>query len=270
MRCLPPTLSRPAFCVLLIGSFTLLPGCAGLNDALTTVNDALSGECAGATVVGAGAGGLAGWFVGDKVIPNASKGVNTALIVGAGVLGAVAAHQACESAKAQQRELEMEFASAQAELDSLRAARGEPAPLVSPATPTVEVVQVESEEQGQPSPVMTRIELGSDVLAYESGRADLPTVAPVYLRPIARTIYDDPTQQIVVVGHTDDVGDASSNLTLSERRAQSIADFLIAQGISPDRVQAVGAGEHKPRSDNDTPEGRALNRRVEVFVVHSA
>lgn len=65
-----------------------------------------------------------------------------------------------------------------------------------------------------------------------------------------------------VTGYTDSVGDAGYNQRLSERRAQSVADYLEGKGISAARLEAIGMGEANPVADNDTAEGRALNRRV--------
>jgi outer membrane protein len=65
-----------------------------------------------------------------------------------------------------------------------------------------------------------------------------------------------------VVGHTDSSGSEAYNQALSERRAQTVASYLQAQGVARGRLQARGAGESQPIADNETPEGRALNRRV--------
>ncbi len=75
-----------------------------------------------------------------------------------------------------------------------------------------------------------------------------------------------PEAKLKVVGHTDNVGTAQRNQTLSERRAQGIADLLRREGLTKDRLIVVGYGQDKPIASNDTPEGRAQNRRVEVIV----
>jgi outer membrane protein OmpA-like peptidoglycan-associated protein len=66
----------------------------------------------------------------------------------------------------------------------------------------------------------------------------------------------------VVEGHTDSVGSDEFNMKLSERRAQSVADYLRGKGIAGARFETVGLGESQPIADNDTEEGRAKNRRV--------
>ena len=69
---------------------------------------------------------------------------------------------------------------------------------------------------------------------------------------------------IEVAGHTDNVGSDEYNQALSERRANSVAQYLEAHGLRSDRVITVGAGETRPVASNDTPEGRQVNRRVEL------
>jgi len=247
------------FCAALLAVLVVLPGCATL--------DSVTGECAGATVVGAGAGGLAGVLVGDAILEDASEEVRIVAAVGSAVVGAFLANRACSRANAQRRELEAQFAAVQAELDSLRATQNDTT-VVAPPPPRVEVVQVKNEETNQTEAVMTKVEFGHDILAFDFNSDTLPPTAPLYLRPLAHALADDPNQQVLVVGHTDNVGSAGTNLSLSEFRAQSVADFLVAEGISRERMQALGAGEYKPIVPNDTPLNRALNRRVEVYIIH--
>jgi OOP family OmpA-OmpF porin len=65
-------------------------------------------------------------------------------------------------------------------------------------------------------------------------------------------------------GHTDSVGPEAYNMTLSQRRADAVLEYFVSKGVSPSRLRAVGYGETKPIASNDTDEGRALNRRVEL------
>ncbi len=71
---------------------------------------------------------------------------------------------------------------------------------------------------------------------------------------------------IQVVGHTDNVGNAHSNLLLSQQRANTVANFLVSQGIDRRRIKTSGLGEKQPVSTNSTPWGRAKNRRVEITI----
>ena len=72
---------------------------------------------------------------------------------------------------------------------------------------------------------------------------------------------------IQVAGYTDSTGAAEYNQKLSERRAESVGDYFVAQGITPVRVQTFGMGENDPVASNDTPEGRQQNRRVVLVLV---
>ncbi len=92
------------------------------------------------------------------------------------------------------------------------------------------------------------------------------------IRPESRPILDQAakrlkmcgSERLRVEGHTDAIGSDAYNQDLSERRARSVRDYLGGRGVDTSRVQAVGFGESQPIASNDTPEGRALNRRVEV------
>jgi outer membrane protein OmpA-like peptidoglycan-associated protein len=94
------------------------------------------------------------------------------------------------------------------------------------------------------------------------------------LRPASRRTLEDMSQvfrryddtMIVVDGHTDSVGAAAYNQTLSERRARSVSDYLVNQGVARNRITARGFGQTQPRASNATPEGRQLNRRVELSI----
>ena len=82
----------------------------------------------------------------------------------------------------------------------------------------------------------------------------------------AKTILAEyPNAEFVVAGHTDSTGPEAYNQGLSERRAASVKDWLIAHGIDAARLEAKGYGELNPKYDNDTREGRKLNRRVEIL-----
>lgn len=83
---------------------------------------------------------------------------------------------------------------------------------------------------------------------------------------VARSLTNYPDSTINVIGHTDDVGSASFNQDLSERRAQSVADVLRNGGVWPGRIRSIGAGLNQPIASNATAEGRQLNRRVEIII----
>jgi len=85
------------------------------------------------------------------------------------------------------------------------------------------------------------------------------------LAEIIRTL--GPGVKVVVEGHTDDSGNAAYNLDLSHRRARAVVTYLKARGVPADRLDATGHGAARPLAPNDSPEGRALNRRVEFLLV---
>ena len=86
------------------------------------------------------------------------------------------------------------------------------------------------------------------------------------LDQIAGTLQEHPETSVTVVGHTDSAGAADYNERLSVKRATSVTNYLAARGIDPLRLSATGQGESMPVADNSTAEGRAQNRRVEMFV----
>lgn len=71
----------------------------------------------------------------------------------------------------------------------------------------------------------------------------------------------------IIIGHTDSTGDANYNLGLSMRRAQAVSDYLVSTGVSADKLREVGRGEEEPIASNDTAEGQAQNRRVEIIAI---
>jgi OOP family OmpA-OmpF porin len=75
-----------------------------------------------------------------------------------------------------------------------------------------------------------------------------------------------PTSTLAIAGHTDSDGDKDANLALSTKRAQSVADYFSRAGIPNDRVTAVGFGSTQPLATNDSDEGKAQNRRIEITV----
>ena len=100
---------------------------------------------------------------------------------------------------------------------------------------------------------------GSDLL--------LPRTEP-RLERAAETLNRYPDLQIEVAGHTDSDGGGAANYGLSERRARTVRDYLILYGVDAERLTAVGYGESQPIADNETMQGRAANRRVELRIVN--
>lgn len=90
------------------------------------------------------------------------------------------------------------------------------------------------------------------------------------LRALANNLRKYPDTTIQVIGHTDNVGSASYNQGLSERRAIAVSSVLINAGVSARRIQSFGRGESQPIASNLSAEGRAQNRRVEVVILPNA
>ena len=87
------------------------------------------------------------------------------------------------------------------------------------------------------------------------------------LDKIAATLVDYNQTVVQVAGHTDSTGSHAYNMQLSQKRADSVKAYLTSRNVTPQRLQAVGAGPDHPVADNATPEGRAQNRRVEITIV---
>jgi len=83
---------------------------------------------------------------------------------------------------------------------------------------------------------------------------------------IARIMQQYPQTRVLVEGHTDSTGNVQYNQQLSERRAESVADLLRQNGVSPGRVRTIGYGPNQPMATNDTALGRQQNRRVEIKI----
>lgn len=109
------------------------------------------------------------------------------------------------------------------------------------------------------------VALASDIL-FASGSASLQPGARDKIRQLASVLNRYPRTTIQVIGHTDSRGSEESNLELSRRRAQAVAEELVLAGVAASRITTFGRGESSPVASNDTAEGRAMNRRVEIIV----
>jgi OOP family OmpA-OmpF porin len=105
-----------------------------------------------------------------------------------------------------------------------------------------------------------------DQLMFDTGSATLRPESQGQLNNIAALLTSCPSVRMTIAGYTDNVGDAESNLRLSENRAKSVVAQLVRKGVSPDRLTAGGYGEEYPIADNSSEEGRAQNRRVAMRV----
>lgn len=115
------------------------------------------------------------------------------------------------------------------------------------------------------------IEKGTKVVLnnifFESGRAELKPISYVELNKAVDLLKDNATMVIEIGGHTDNVGSDELNLTLSQKRADAVRQYMVLAGIEENRVRSKGYGETTPIADNNTPEGRSKNRRTEFEIV---
>jgi len=107
----------------------------------------------------------------------------------------------------------------------------------------------------------------SDVL-FEFDQANLKAGSARSLTSVAQFLREESQRQITIEGYTDNVGSDAYNLALSQRRADSVRDFLVRNGISADRITARGLGEAYPVASNETEAGRQQNRRVQIIIVN--
>jgi outer membrane protein OmpA-like peptidoglycan-associated protein len=120
----------------------------------------------------------------------------------------------------------------------------------------------------KPEPVQSEVITLSDAgdVLFAFNQSDLTPTAKSQLDSIMGKLLDADVVSIKIVGHTDSVGGDAYNQALSERRASSVAQYLLSQGVAPNKVTSEGKGESQPVADNATDEGRAKNRRVELHI----
>ena len=181
------------------------------------------------TATGAGVGALAGAVIGSATGGNAGTGA----VLGAGV-GALGTYIWSQNMERQKREME-------------QATRG-----------TGIAVSQTADNQ-------LMLNIPSDI-SFAVGRSDIqPNFAPV-LDQFAMGLRNNPYSDVRIVGHTDSTGSEAVNNPLSIDRAASTRNYLVNRGVDGRRIAIDGMGERYPIASNDTAEGRARNRRVEIFV----
>jgi outer membrane protein OmpA-like peptidoglycan-associated protein len=128
-----------------------------------------------------------------------------------------------------------------------------------------ELRQIEGVEVERPSEGEIAVRLKNEVL-FDFDSAELRAESRNTLGALAENLKRYPDNLVDVEGHTDSTGSESYNQRLSERRASNVADYLIDRGVTASSVTVWGFGEQRPRSSNDTADGRQLNRRVEIRI----
>jgi len=98
-------------------------------------------------------------------------------------------------------------------------------------------------------------------------KSDLLPESYTVLDKAVKLLNDNPNVNVEIEGYTDYIGTAEYNQQLSEERAQTVKNYLASQGIAPDRLSTVGYGKGNPIANNETEEGRAMNRRIVFRII---
>ncbi|MDH3698927.1 MAG: OmpA family protein [Flavobacteriaceae bacterium] len=136
--------------------------------------------------------------------------------------------------------------------------------------------QAERIEEEVPGAVVNRVGEGINVtftedagVYFETNKSAVKGTSVATLDKLAGIFKEYPNSVILIEGHTDSAGPEDYNMDLSKRRAESVTNYLISQGISPGRFTTKWYGENQPKADNATAEGKAQNRRVELGIIAS-
>ena len=114
-----------------------------------------------------------------------------------------------------------------------------------------------------------KLDIPSDV-SFDTNRYEIKSNLRPILDRFATTLNQNPVTMVTIIGHTDSTGTDAINNPLSVNRAASTRDYLVAHGVATNRIAIDGRGSREPIADNNTVEGRAKNRRVEIFVAEPA
>ncbi|MHB8708854.1 MAG: OmpA family protein [Desulfuromonadales bacterium] len=114
-----------------------------------------------------------------------------------------------------------------------------------------------------------KLDIPSDV-SFDTNRHEIKSNLRPILDRFATTLNQNPVTTVTIIGHTDSTGSDAINNPLSVNRAASTRDYLVARGVATNRIAIDGRGSREPIADNNTIDGRAKNRRVEIFVAEPA
>jgi outer membrane protein OmpA-like peptidoglycan-associated protein len=128
--------------------------------------------------------------------------------------------------------------------------------------------------QDVPGATVTRMGEGIIVkfnsgLLFSAGSAELQSSAQTNLKNLASSLQRNPTTNVIIIGHSDNTGTSQQNMDISLQRANAVKTYLTTRGVDAARITAMGRGGTEPIADNETENGRAQNRRVEVVIVAS-
>ena len=212
-------------------TFTTTLTISAMAAALTLTGCANMSETQQDSAKGAGIGALAGVLIGGAT--GGSKGAAQGAVLGAGA-GALGGY--IWSQKMQEQKAAMEAAT---------------------AGTGVGVSQTADNR--------LKLDIPSDI-SFDVGRSAIKSNLAGVLNQFATTLNSNPGTQITIIGHTDSTGSDAVNNPLSLDRANSARDYLIARGVAVTRFTTQGRGSSEPVADNGSSDGRAKNRRVEIYV----
>ena len=127
----------------------------------------------------------------------------------------------------------------------------------------IQGAQVESTNNGQ----AIKVTFGEDGILFPTGKFELDATAKSKLTQFAASLNTHPDTYVEIYGHTDSSGGDKINIPLSEKRANSVEQFLVSQGVGVFRMASAGLGSSKPVAAEDAKGKQALNRRVEVYIL---
>lgn len=235
-------LSKSALIGLICVSSLAMGGCSSIKNTWDSMSQTGQGATAGGAAgaaVGAGVGALIGGGKGTWI------GALVGSALGAGT-GAVVGNQMQRQKKALEKEMDELRSQQQANSDAIDAIK----------------IQETKDSNGLDAIKMV---LGSSVL-FPTNSYTLSPTAQAALAKVAYNLKQFPNTDVTVVGFTDNTGTPAINNPLSEKRAQAVKDYLISCGVPASRLKAIGLGDADPIASNATAEGRAQNRRVELFI----
>ena len=116
-------------------------------------------------------------------------------------------------------------------------------------------------------PIRAGVSATLNNIFFETDQYQLQPKSETELERVVQFLQENPKVSIEIAGHTDNVGNASYNQQLSEKRAEAVYNYLIEAGVSPDRLKAAGYGQAQPTAPNDTEESRRKNRRIEFRIL---
>lgn len=129
----------------------------------------------------------------------------------------------------------------------------------------IEGAQVEKINDGE----AIKVTFESGIL-YATNSSTLNTASRESLNKFATSLLENPDTDVKIYGHTDNTGNDAINNPLSEKRAESVYNYLVSRGVAGNRMVSEGFGSTDPIADNSTVAGRAQNRRVEIYILPNA